>query len=50
MVIFMYHNGSVFPEYCGLVDGGEVDEGARVEIAVHGMHEEGTWERDHLSL
>ena len=32
----MYHHGSVLSEYSGLVDGGEADEGACVEITEHG--------------
>jgi transposase len=35
------HHGSVLPEYCRLVDGGEAHERACVEITSHGMHEEG---------
>ena len=50
MAVLMHHHGSVLPEYSGLVDEGEANEGARIEIAAYGVQEEGIPERDHLSL
>ena len=50
MTVLMHGHGSVLPEYCGLVDAGEADEGFGVEIAAYGLQEEGIPERDHLSL